>query len=252
MAMDLYFSGQGIAYVAARDANGKPQKLIDLGDAAECKIAMKTETMDVNESRSGQRLLAKRVPKAKSADLSLTLKEHQLENLALGAYGTVTTKASGTVTGEALPSALVAGDRVALANAKVSAVVLKDSAGTPATLVAGTNYTVDADAGHIVIVNPAAFTQPFKADYSYGGSKKLGAFTQPSPERWIQFEGVNTADNNRRVRVCIFKVVLDPFDELGLIHEEMSKLTLKGAVLMDDKRLSTDPLGQFFSYEYMD
>lgn len=249
---DFYFSGQGIVYAAIRDANGKPGKLYDMGNCPEMKVSLKTDVSVKKEARTGFRLPVKRLNKGNEAEISLTLEEFTLDNLALALYGQVITKAAGTVTGEVLPTGLAAGDRVQLANPKVSTVVVKDSAGTPATLALGTNYTVDPDPGHLLIVSPGALIQPFKADYSFASSKKMGAFTQAAPERMIILEGMNTLDNNRRVRVTIFKSLMDPASDLGFIQDDYAKLDLKGSVLADGLRLTTDPLGQFLSYEYLD
>jgi len=249
---DFYFSGQGILYAAIRQANGKPGKLFDMGNVPNMKIALKTDVSVKKEARTGFRLPVSRLTKGNEAELNITLDEFNLDNLALALYGSLVTKAAGTVTGEVLPSGLVAGDRVQLANPKVSAVVVKDSAGTPATLALTTNYTVDADPGHLLIVSPGALIQPFKADYSYASSKKMGAFTTAPPERMIILEGMNTLDANRRVRVTVFRALMDPASDLGFIQDDYAKLDLKGSVLADGTRLSTDPLGQFLSYEYLD
>jgi hypothetical protein len=249
---DFYASIQGIVYAAVRDANGKPGKLYDMGNAPKISVSLKSDVSIKKEARSGFRLPAKRLSKGFEAELALTLDEFTLDNLALGLYGTVVTKAAGTVTGELLPTGLAAGDRAQLANPKVSTVVVKDSAGTPATLALNTNYTVDADSGHIIIVSPGAFVQPFKVDYGYAASKKVGAFTQAAPERMIILEGLNTLDNNRRVRVTVFRTQMDPLGDLGLIHDDYGSIELKGSALADGSRASSDPMGQFLSYEYLD
>ena len=50
---------------------------------------------------------------------------------------------------------------------KVSSLVVVDSAGTPATLTAGTHYTADLDFGALQFLDTTGFTAPFKAAYSY-------------------------------------------------------------------------------------
>ena len=86
--------------------------------------------------------------KQKSATVNLTIEEFTKENLALALYGNHVTGAGGSVTDEPLGGPMpVVGDRYFLAHPKVAAVVLVDSAATPATLTAGTHYTVDTDFG---------------------------------------------------------------------------------------------------------
>ena len=246
------FSGQGIVYAAERLSTGKPGRLQDLGNCTSFKLDLKTDVMKVSESRSGNRLPYARIGKGNESEVALTITDFLLDNLGLGLYGTKITKAAGTVTGEVLPTGLVAGDRIQLANPKVSSVVLKDSAATPATLTAATHYNADLDPGHISIVDVGSFTQPFKADYSYASSKKLGAFAASPSEKMLILEGVNTADNWRRVRITVFRVVLDPITGLDLINDDLAKLELKGSALYDPLRATSDPLGQFLSYEYLD
>ena len=44
-------------------------------------------------------------------------------------------------------------------------------------------------------------------------------FTLPIPERWVRFEGVNTADGNKEVLVDFYKVSFDPAAEFDLIND---------------------------------
>lgn len=250
--MSIFFSGQGILYTAIRLSTGKPGVIKDAGNASLFKLGLKTDTSIKKESRSGFRLPVARLGKGNEAEISLTLDEYTLDNLALALYGQVVTKAAGTVTAEPLPTGLLAGNRVQLANPKVSDVVLTDSATTPATVTPTTNYTVDADPGHILIVDPGAFVQPFKAAYGYAASKKMGAFVIAPPERMIILEGVNTADSNRRVRITVFRVLLDPASDIDFLNDDFASLPMKGSALVDETRSSADPLGQFCSYEYLD
>ena len=90
------------------------------------------------------------------------------------------------------------GDRYFLAHPKVSALVVKDSAGTPATLTLGTHYTADTDFGAIQFLDTTGLTAPFKASYTYGAVTEIGIFTQPLPERFLRLEGVNTAARQRQ------------------------------------------------------
>jgi len=246
------FSGQGIVYAAERLSSGKPGRLQDLGNVTSFKATLKNEVMKTKESRTGFRLPSNRIGRGYECEINLETEDLTLDNLGLGFYSTPITKAAGTVTGEPLPSGLIAGDRIQLANPKVTFSALKDSAATPATLTLGSHYNVDADPGHLDILNVGSFVQPFKADYSYASSKKVGAFTVPPLERMLIMEGVNTADHFRRVRIMIFRVMLDTFSGLDFINDEIAKLPMKGDALADPLRLTTDPLGQFLSYEYLD
>ena len=51
-----YFSGQGRVYVGARDQNGQPLGLSYVGNVPELKVSLSVETLEHQESSSGQRL----------------------------------------------------------------------------------------------------------------------------------------------------------------------------------------------------
>jgi hypothetical protein len=55
-----------------------------------------------------------------------------------------------------------------------------------------------------------------------------------------------------RGEVTLYRALMDPASDLGFIQDDYAKLDLKGSVLADGTRLSSDPLGQFLSYEYLD
>jgi hypothetical protein len=240
-----YFSGQGRVYIGQRDSNGNPLALRWLGNVPELKIQLKTETMEHKEAYSGQRFTDLQLIKSKDGEFSTTVEDFNLENLELTLYGQTSTVTAGTVTNEALPSGAVAGGLYLLANQFVSAVTVKDSNGSPATLAAGTDYKVHAEQGAIELLNVTGFTQPFKVDYSYGAVKRLAMFKTAQPEVWLRFDGLNTADINKRVIVDLYRVVLNPTKDFSLIGNDLQKFDLSGRVLADLTKSETGPLGLF-------
>ena len=70
-------------------------------------------------------------------------------------------------------------------------------------------------------------------------------FTQPLPERWIRFEGLNTADSNREVVIDLYRVAINPAKELSVITDELLKFELSGQVLADTLKPAAGDLGQF-------
>jgi hypothetical protein len=154
------------------------------GNVAELKLSLKTDVLEHYESQTGQRSLDHRMVKQKSATVNLTIEEFTKENLALALYGNHVTGSTGTVTDEPIGGAAAGGRRPLLPRPpKVSALVVTDSAGTPATLTAGTHYTADTDFGALQFLDTTGFTAPFKASYSYGTATEIGIFTQALPER---------------------------------------------------------------------
>ena len=244
--MSYYASFQGRVYLGKRDPNGLPIEVRSPGNVADLKLSLKTEVLEHYESQSGQRSLDHRMVKSKSASITLAIEEFTRENLALALYGTHVTTAGGSVTDEPVGGASpVVGDRYFLAHPKVSTLVLKDSAATPATLALGTNYTADPDFGAVQFLDASGFTPPFKASYAYGDVSEIGLFTQPLPERYLRLEGLNTAQGNAKVLVELYRVAFDPLKELAPISNEYNKFELEGSLLADSTKPYDAVLGQY-------
>jgi len=242
-----YFSGQGRVYIGARDSDGYPQGLTYVGNVPELKLSLSVETLEHKESTSGQRLTDLQIITAKKGEFSCTLEDFVAANLELVLYGTTTSTTSGTVTDETLPNPVTVGSLYLLAHQNVSSVVVKDSSATPKTLPA-TQYTVNAKHGSIVINDKTTggpYTEPLKVDYSYGESSAVAMFKSQLPERWVRFEGLNTADGNREVVIDLYRVAINPTRELSMITDDIMRFELSGQVLADTLKPADGDLGQF-------
>lgn len=113
-------------------------------------------------------------------------------NLGVMLSSAVTTVASGAATQETMPTMAV-GDVVQLNNIPDAAtVVVKDSAGTPATLVAGTDYEFVAKKGGMIrILDLGAYTQPFTVDYDKLASKTVSPMSDLEEYYYIVLSGGN-------------------------------------------------------------
>lgn len=242
-----YFSGQGRVYIGARDSNGNPLGLNFVGNVPELKVSLSVETLEHQESTSGQRLTDLQLIKTKKGEFSCTLEELIAINLGLALYGTTTDQVSGTVTNETLATPMATGSLYLLVKQNVSSVVIKDSSPTPKTLPAS-QYQLNAKHGSLLIndiTTGGPYVEPFKADYAYGAAQSTAMFTQPLPERWIRFEGLNTADSNREVVIDLYRVAINPAKELSVITDELLKFELSGQVLADTLKPAAGDLGQF-------
>lgn len=248
-----YFSGQGKLWVAPL-VNGVPGQFRWLGNVPDFKPSFDTSKIEHKESYSGQRLLDKVITTENKSKVAAELEDWSKENLALAVRGSSTTIASGTVaagTPESSPVGLVVGSIWALAHQKVSAVVVKDSAATPAT-VAPAKYSVDTDFGAITILDVTGLTLPLTASYAYAAVDNIAFFTQPIQEVALRFEGVNTADGNKKVLVEIYRVALDPTKDLGLITNDLGKFSLEGNALVDPTKPDNDLVfGKFGRLVYL-
>lgn len=242
-----YFSGQGRVYIGARDAAGNPQGLSYVGNVPELKVSLSVETLEHQESTSGQRLTDLQLIKTKKGEFACTLEELIATNLSLALYGATADQGTGTVTAEALPNPVTPGSLYLLNYQNVSTVVVKDSSATPQILPAA-QYSVNEKHGSISILDATTggpYVEPFTVDYAYATAQVTAMFTQPLPERWVRFEGLNTADSNREVVIDLYRVAINPAKELSVITDDLLKFELSGQVLADTLKPAAGSLGQF-------
>jgi hypothetical protein len=79
---------------------------------------------------------------------------------------------------------------------KMSSVVITDSNGSPATLVLGTDYELDADAGLIKILSLGSYTQPFKMPPAPRPRDANNFFQSVPALQGLRFKGNNITNNN--------------------------------------------------------
>lgn len=248
------FSGQGKVFVGTRNPDGTPGLLRWLGNVSTFKLTQQEDTVERNESYSGSRSPNRRLTKATKCESQIIFDEFTNDNLALALLGSITTVAAGSaVTDWLAPTGAIVGSVIALPDKNVSAVVVTDSTGTPKPLVAGTNYSLDAVAGTIEILDittGGAFLQPLKIDYTPGAVKVVGAFKTVSQEVYLRFNGINTDDGSRCI-VDVFRNRLSPTKERNFISDDYQDFELTGTVLRDATRLSSSAGGQYYSETYL-
>lgn len=248
-----YFSGQGKVFIAPL-ISGVPGEFRWVGNVPDFKPSFETTKQEHKESFSGQRLLDKVLTTENKASITMELEDWSKENLALATRGTPQAQAGGSVstgTPETSPATLVDGSIWALKHQKVTAVVIKDStAVTPLTVDVG-DYTVDPDFGTVTILNIDGYVLPLTASYTYAAVQNVAFFTQPISEVAIRFEGVNTADANKKVLVELYRVATDPTKELGLISDDFAKFTLEGSALIDPTKGDDLYFGKFGRLVYI-
>lgn len=226
------FIGQGAVYVAPRASNGSINGgWTQLGDTDKLEITTSQDFVDDYESCSGNRNLALHLPIKTTWNFNLDAKSFSKENLARAFYGTATAVASGSVTDEAV-TAYALNQIVPLAHANVSAVVVQKGA---TTLVANTDYTLDAVNGTITIIL-ATLVTPFPAaltvDYTYAAQERIDTATGTLSEYAFRFEGINLA-TKKTVIAKIHRVSLDLSKTLSLIGTEVNKFPMTGMLLPD-------------------
>jgi len=234
--VDHYYSGQGIVMLASRDANGDPMGFTPIGNVSDLKISVAVTTVEHKESKTGQRATDLRMTTETKATIMMTVENFISENLADALRGTSTMLTGATVTAHPIKAYL--GKVVSLPHIKVSAVSVKDGA---TVLVAGTDYTLNADAGSIKFANTITGVTEGDAltvDYTYATQYEVEALTDSMTEMYVRFEGLNTAEGNDPVIVEVFKFSSDPLKELSLISDQVQQFVLEGSVLADSTKTS--------------
>lgn len=244
------FSMQGKVWLGPNVA-GKPGALIWVDDASTLDLDVAVDEEERTESYSGQRGVSAVLKKATKINGSLTLNAASAANLALAWHGASSSIAPGTETAEIFPAGLAAGDVIALNNGDISTLVITDSAGTPATLVANTNYSVESDKGGLVkIISTGSYVQPFKAAYAYGAQVRIPMLTQQAPEKYLVLDGINTYDGTR-VKVRLYRVRFKPLAKMSLINPSLGDLQLSFSMLIDSNNVIDSALGGFGRIEHL-
>lgn len=251
MAMNLAFkpfSGVGITTFYKRNAvTGLPSGGgYDLGEPGQIDLTNNAPRVEINTQRTSDRGVAFSWAGSKAANLSIQLRTVNDFIWSLLTSGTFTdVAASAAVVDWVAPTDLVVGQHIKLPHQNVSAVTVKDSAGSPATLVAGTHYDTDQVGGTIRLLNLGAFTQPLKVSYTPGAVKVIGALRAPDEDYIVHFAGVNSYDESR-VILEAYRFRFAAEGALALVQTEAGTYTLNGSLQKDETKAANDVGGQYY------
>lgn len=246
-----YLSLQGTSYLA-KNVNGKPVAMRELGNQTSVQLKISTDTFDISETKTGKRGTVKTVVKGRTIELEMKLDESKREDIAL-AFQAEPVKTSGrSVKAEALPT-LKVGEKVKLSGFNLSELTIKDSTVSQAvTLEQGVHYEADLKAGTVTLLTDVGITQPLLADFTEGAVESSVFFTLPDGADYTYFfDGVNSLDN-KRVVVELWKFQPTVDSTLDLINDELGELTIKGKANLDSSKASDPRLGAFGRISYLD
>lgn len=244
---------RGKVYLGIRDGDGNPGPMKFVGCADVLNLAMSTETFEHTSKCDSNDAVDYRGTKSQSAEISLTLTELKKDNLKLALLGDAQAAGSpASVTNEALPSGIVAGDRVILGGAtphqNITSLVLTDTGSPGGVLTVDVDYTLDAEHGTVEFL-----TTPdgdVEADYSHTDMPYVSMFTAGAQEYWLRFDNVNKADADEPGVVDLYRVRFEPLANFDFLSDELAQLELTGAVLIDSTKSSAGALGQFGRISY--
>lgn len=168
-------------------------------------------------------------------NFSITMAEPTKKNLEAMLRGTAPTVASATVTDEPLHEGVtvVNGEFLYTKRPFSSLTNVKDSAGSPATLVLNTDYEVaDAKTGKIKILNVGSYTQPFKATYVSAVYEPVPFLNAAAEFWWLAFSGVNCA-TLEKVKIDLYKVQFNPVAQFAVLADQFNAFQLAGKLFSD-------------------
>jgi hypothetical protein len=123
----------------------------------------------------------------------------------------------------------LAGADAALLNSKAHKVTAIDATAKTVTLATNTAGKT------ITIGTPVLCVDGDVLDfvYNFSAQNRVDAMTALAAEKYMRFEGLNTADGGNPVIVEVFRFIVDPLKELALIGEGIGPFVLDGNVLSD-------------------
>lgn len=219
---------QGKVYMADRSSTGKTSMFVHVGDVSGLTFNTSQNFFEDQESMTGLRSTVVRVPTGSTYTFSMEMKNIDKDNLAKAYQGVGTAYTSSTVTGEAINAR--PGERSFVKKLNISTVVVKKGA---TTLVAGTDYTVDAAWGAIDFIagtNIISGDNAVTVDYAYAAQSGVQALTQGQKDYALRFEGISKFDDKPFI-VNLHRVSLDLAASLSLIGTGATVLTVGGLVL---------------------
>lgn len=256
-----YYSGQGVVLMGDTDAAGNPTGLIPVGNVSSLKISVTASNLEHKESQSGQRGTDLRLSTEVKCGVDIVMESVLAENMAVALRASVVKKPGAAVAAELSKAYL--GKVMPLKHAKVSLVVIKDTESTPNTLIAYTlgmdpgdwDYMVNAESGSIMWAttpNTVTLTEgdAVTVAYTYAAQQHVDPLTMGIQEKFLRFEGLNTADDMKPVIIEVFRFSPDPLKELDLINDTLSNFALSSSALLDTRR----PAGEskYFRQIYVD
>ncbi|STZ08599.1 Uncharacterised protein [Moraxella caprae] len=243
------FSRQGAIYLAETLGDGKRGDARWIGDTGTVSLSINEEQEVRKDNYTGQRATSVVVRTGLEISIEMNIRYADAENLALGLHGKTKTIAGGSVTDEVFPQT-EAGRVILLEHGAISSLVISDNGGK--TLSENTHYRIRSDKGGVIeILDLASFTQPLKANYTYGGSKNLSVLTVKPKPVYLLMDSINTVDNSRE-RLHLYKVEFAPLANLGLIDESLGEITLQGKCLLDSVYQQDPDLGGYGKIELLD
>lgn len=225
------FIGSGDVYLALLDAAGVKGALLDVGNTTKLGIKPNSEIKEQkSKKRDSYGDTLETVALKQPADLSVILETVNRANLRYAFMGadSAYSQTAGAVVDEAVTARL--DGWVQLAAEEVSAVVVKNSAGST-TYVAGTDYVVNSRLGMVKAITGGAITDAQALKVSYSKAAFTGAAirgnVQPQIRAYLLLDGKNLVDDSIGILEA-YEVVLTTNSEFDWFKDDFNTIELAG------------------------
>lgn len=259
-----YNLGRGGVYFALLNASGLPMGFRHLGNVPEFKSTMTVEELKHQSSMQGLKKTDKTVTITQDMGISFRFEEFDAKNLALYFAGEVVTYTNAAIAGftehAMVPDGeLEKGMHYLVKNASgqramdidAADLTVKTNAGSPVTLVLGTDYTVDTTIGRIFILSTSTaaataitagdgllVTLAAKAEAST--VFEIRTLTASAIEGALMFISENPADDDRQGEFEWHKVALRADGDFNLISDDWGSGTFTCTCSENDNPLYAD------------
>lgn len=248
-----HFFGHGETVLFPRATDGTVAvggaNALKLPEVDSLDISFTSEKVERISKRDAVASKALSIVKMLSGSFKLTCSQHVADMLALYLFGTKSAITGGAISAVAFPTGIVAGDIVPFPGDRANLSTftsIVDSAGSPLTLVQGTDYEVDEKWG-IVKFLLVPGTQPYKLNGTEAASTGVGLLQSRVQEKWLRHKAINIAESDKVEVVDLYRVQIDPAASWMLLNDgnEPNKYEIGGEILKDTTKSSASTFGQY-------
>lgn len=253
-----YNLGRGILYVAPIDvATGRPKAYRDLGNATAFTITIDEETLEHLSSREGLKTVDKEVTISRAMSLGWTLDEINHENMGMFFGGVKSTHTNPAVAGITSYEWIV-GNETSLTDLELgrwydlrasngnraydidpTKITLTTTAGSPVTLVNGTDFKLDEVMGRVFFYSTSTAVATaiaawqginlvLTADATSKHVDQVGALTDSPIPVALKFVATNPANSDIQTEFQFHQVTAKPEGEFSLIGDEWTTMEFTG------------------------
>lgn len=182
---------------------------------------------------------------------TLQLRDFCPANISLGNLGELTVVTAGTTIVDEAHTAYHGG-AIQLENlADNAAAIVVTNVGGATTYTLGTDYLVTTEGIEILSTGTIADGSGVEITYDTLGTTKVDAL-RLTAQKWIGiFNGINEA-NDKRVRIIMHRMQINPFDQRDIILDDFGTLTLTGKLLKKDANALGNHLSDYITEEMQD